>query len=78
MTINFTLDDALISKAIQAGHHETAEEAIFVALKEYVNRLESPSQDASGRSHPKILDWVGKVDYYEDYDHKELRRRKIR
>lgn len=78
MTINFTLDDALISKAIQAGHHQTAEEAISVALKEYVNRHASNSPDAPGRSRSQILEWVGKVDYYEDYDPKELRRRKIR
>jgi hypothetical protein len=78
MTINFTLDDALISKAIQAGHHETAEEAISVALKEYVHRHESPSQDSPNRNHSAIVELAGKVDYYEDYDHKALRRRKIR
>ena len=74
MTINFTLDDALISKAIRAGHHETAEEAISVALEEYVSRHEPISQDSPRRNRAEILEWIGKVDYYDDYDHKKLRR----
>ncbi len=27
-----------------------------------------------GRRRLEILDWMGRVDYYDDYDHKNLRR----
>jgi hypothetical protein len=30
----------------------------------------------TARKRLGILDWIGKVEYYEDYDHKQLRRRK--
>jgi len=72
------LDDLLVSKAIEAGRHETAEEAVSAALHEYVSRHGSDSKDAPGGSRAGILEWVGKVEYYEDYDHKDLRRRKVR
>ena len=38
------------------------------ALKEYVQ----------ARKRREILSWIGKVDYYEDYDPKRLRDRKPR
>jgi Arc/MetJ family transcription regulator len=68
------LDDLLVSKAIEAGRHETAEEAVSAALHEYVSRHGSVPKDAPSRRRAGILEWVGKVEYYEDYDHKELRR----
>jgi Arc/MetJ family transcription regulator len=71
------LDDLLITKAIEAGRHETAEEAVSAALQEYVSRHGSDSKDAPDGRHAGILEWVGKVEYYDDYDHKELRRRKV-
>jgi Arc/MetJ family transcription regulator len=78
MTVDLSLDDALISQAIEVGHHETAEEAVSAALQEYVRHHGAILEDAQARRRTKILDWVGKVDYYEDYDPQALRRRKIR
>lgn len=65
MPTNLALDDRLIEQAVQAGHHRSKKEAVTAALKEYVK----------SRSRLRILDWVGKVDYYDDYDPKALRRR---
>jgi hypothetical protein len=81
MTVDLHIDDRLIEKAIEAGRHKTAEEAVATALEEYIRSheaLERPAVDAESRERMKILEWVGQVDYFDDYDHKELRRRKIR
>ena len=81
MAVDFHINDRLIEKAIEAGQHETAEEAVATALEEYIRSHETPERlgaDAEARERMKILEWVGKVDYFDDYDHKELRRRKIR
>lgn len=81
MSVDLHIDDQLIAKAIEAGHHETAEEAVTTALEEYIRSHGAPEHLAGGaeaRERMKILEWVGQVDYFEDYDHKELRRRKIR
>ncbi|HYU35052.1 MAG TPA: type II toxin-antitoxin system VapB family antitoxin [Thermoanaerobaculia bacterium] len=81
MSVDLHIDDRLIEKAIEAGQHQTAEEAVTTALEEYIRSHEAPElpvDDAEARERMKILEWVGKVDYFDDYDHKELRRRKIR
>jgi Arc/MetJ family transcription regulator len=81
MTLALHIDDSLIEKAIEAGQHKTAEEAVTTALEEYIRSHETPERlgaDAEARERMKILDWVGRVDYFDDYDPKELRRRKIR
>ena len=81
MPVDLHIDDRLIEKAIEAGQHKTAEEAVTIALEEYIRSheaLERLAEDAEPRERMKILEWVGKVDYFDDYDHKELRRRKIR
>ena len=52
--------------AVKAGNHRTKKEAVTAALHEYVN----------ARRRREIFDWVGKVDYYDDYDPKQLRDRK--
>jgi hypothetical protein len=41
-------------------------EAVTAALHEYVQ----------ARKRLEILDWVGKVDYHDDYEPKRLRNRK--
>ena len=66
MPTNLALDDGLILEAVRAGKHRTKKEAVTAALKEYVK----------SRKRWRILAWVGKVDYYEDYDFKKLRHRK--
>lgn len=82
MSVDLHIDDGLIEKAIEAGRHKTAEEAVATALEEYIRSHETPERPAAegeeARERMKILEWVGKVDYFDDYDHKELRRRKIR
>lgn len=78
MSQDLTLDDRLIEKAVEAGHHETAEEAVTAALEEYIHSHEvqgAGENRAEGRL--KILEWMGRVEYFDDYDPKELRRQKI-
>jgi len=57
MTTNLSLDDRLIDDAVRVGNHRSKKEAVTAALKEYVQ--------AHKRS--EILEWVGKIDYYDDY-----------
>ena len=64
MATNLALDDRLIDEAVEIGHHPSKKAAVTAALKEYVK----------ARRRLNILDWVGAVDYYDDYDHKNLRR----
>ena len=79
MAVDFHIDDRLIERAIEAGQHKTAEEAVTTALEEYIRSHETPERaEAEARERMKILEWVGRVDYFDDYDHKELRRRKVR
>jgi Arc/MetJ family transcription regulator len=66
MPTNLALDDSLIEEAVKAGHHRTKKEAVTAALREYVQ----------ARKRLEILDWVGKVEYYDDYEPKRLRNRK--
>ena len=64
MATNLALDDALIQEAVEAGQHKTKKAAVTAALKEYVK----------ARKRLGILEWVGRVEYYDDYDHKALRK----
>jgi Arc/MetJ family transcription regulator len=66
MPTNLALDDHLIEEAVRVGDHRSKKEAVTAALKEYVK----------ARARLGILDWMGKVEYFDDYDHKALRRRK--
>jgi Arc/MetJ family transcription regulator len=65
MATNLALDDELIDEAVLAGRHRTKKEAVTAALQEYVK----------ARRRLAILDLVGQVDYYDDYDAKALRRK---
>jgi len=81
MSVDLHIDDRLIEKAIEAGRHKTADEAVATALEEYIRSHGAPDRAAAAaeaHERMKILEWAGKVDYFDDYDHKELRRRKIR
>lgn len=64
MPTNLALDDGLIEQARQIGGHKTKKATVNAALEEYVK----------SRRRLGILNWEGKVEYYEDYDHKKLRR----
>lgn len=68
MPTNLALDDSLIEDAVRAGNHRSKKEAVTAALKEYVQ----------AHKRGEILEWVGKVDYYDDYNPKQLRDRKPR
>lgn len=63
--MNLSLDDSLIEEAVRVGNHGTNEEAVTAALLEYVQ----------ARRRREILELVGRVDYYDDYDPKRLRGR---
>jgi len=65
---NLALDDGLIEEAKAVGGHKTKREAVTKALQEYVK----------ARKRLGVFDWVGRVDYFDDYDHKPLRTRKGR
>ena len=64
MATNLALDNTLIEEAVEIGRHRSKKEAVTAALVEYVK----------ARRRLGILDWMGRVDYYDDYDHKNLRR----
>lgn len=66
MATNLALDDKLIEAARRAGHHKTKKEAVTAALREYIKM----------RGRLGILQYVGQVEYWPDYDYKALRRRK--
>ncbi len=66
MIIKVAIDDELVRKAQQLGHHATGREAVAAALREYVQR----------REQLEILELAGTIDYADDYDYKALRRRR--
>jgi len=63
MATNLAIDDRLIDEARRVGKHKTKKAAGTAALIEYVK----------SRKRLAILDWVGKVEYYDAYNHKKLR-----
>lgn len=68
MATNLALDDKLIEEAKTLGKHKTKKEAVTAALEEYVKR----------RNQLRIFELFGKIEYYDDYDYKALRRGKHR
>jgi hypothetical protein len=61
---NLALDDRLIEQARRMGRHRTKKEAVTAALKEYVQRGKQKG----------IFELMGKLEYWDDYDPKKLRR----
>jgi Arc/MetJ family transcription regulator len=66
MAENLDVDERLIEEAVRLGKFESKRDAIHAALTEYVRR----------RKQASILEMVGKVDYYPDYDYKKARMKK--
>jgi hypothetical protein len=66
MPTNLALEDRLIEEARQLGHHKTKKEAVTAALDEYIRR----------RKQLAILDLFGKIEYDENYDYKQARRKR--
>ena len=65
MATNLQIDDALIREALQIGGLRTKRAVVEEALKEYVQR----------RKQLQILELFGAIDYEEDFDYKEQRRK---
>ena len=70
MATNLDLSPELCCEAQRLGNHKTKKAAVTAALEEYVRRR--------NRKDLKIFDLVGKVEYYDDYDVKEFRRRDMK
>jgi hypothetical protein len=66
MATNLDLDPKLVEEALKAGKHKTKKEAVTAALVEYIKL----------KKRLGILSLIGKVDYYDDYDIKKMRRLK--
>ncbi|MCX7015995.1 MAG: type II toxin-antitoxin system VapB family antitoxin [Candidatus Sumerlaeota bacterium] len=56
----------LLEEAKRLGKHKTKKDALVAALSEYVQH-----QKRLG-----IVEYFGKVEYYDDYDYKAARNRK--
>ena len=66
MATNLQIDDNLMQEALELGGHRTKRAVVEEALQEYVMR----------RKQLQIVDLFGTIDYDEDYDYKEQRKRK--
>lgn len=64
MTIDITLDDALIEAARAAGNHPTKKAAVTAALEEYIRH----------RQQLTILDLFHTIDFDPDYNSKQARQ----
>ena len=67
MPTKLALNQKLIADAVRLGNRSSEREAVTEALKEYV----------CTRKRLEILQWIGRVDYYDDYDHKKARKSRI-
>ena len=65
MATNLQIDDKLITRAVELGHHRTKKAAVTEALTSYVKNLEQE----------KIISLFGTVDYDPNYDYKKQRAR---
>ena len=63
MATNLKIDESLLNEALRLGRFKTKKETVNQALQEFVQH----------RKQLKILDWEGKVEFYEGYDYKALR-----
>ena len=65
MRTNVILDDNLVQEAFKYSNAKTKKDLIHLALKEFVEK----------RRRLNLLDLEGKIEFFEDYDHKKLRER---
>ena len=66
MTTDITVDGKLLDEALRLARNGSGDEVIVAALDEHVRH----------RGRLKILDLFGKVEYYDDYDYKQGRRKR--
>jgi Arc/MetJ family transcription regulator len=60
---NVKLDEKMVEEAVRLGHFKTKQEALNVALSEFVAR----------RNRLRILELGGKIDFRPDWDYKKMR-----
>jgi len=65
MPTNLAIDDALLETAKSIGKHKTKKAAVTEALEEYIKR----------RKQLQIENVFASIDYDEDYDYKEQRKK---
>lgn len=65
MTINLPIDEALIQEALALSNQQNERDVVEQALREYVQR----------RQQMKILDLFGTIDYDDDYNYKQQRKK---
>jgi len=65
MPTNLAIDDKLIEDARRIGKHKTKKAVVTEALIEYIQR----------REQLKILGLFGKIDYDDEYNYKDQRKR---
>ncbi|MBT5927967.1 MAG: type II toxin-antitoxin system VapB family antitoxin [Verrucomicrobia bacterium] len=63
MATNLKIDEQLLSDALEIGNFKTKKEAVNKALADFVQR----------QKQLKILEWEGKVEFFNDYDYKKFR-----
>jgi Arc/MetJ family transcription regulator len=68
MTTKIAVDDELLEEARKIGGHQTKEEAVITALKEYIGQVK----------RLRFLELEGTVDFDPKYDYKAERWRKPR
>lgn len=68
MATNLAIDPELLERALAIGGEKTKKATVTVALEEYIAR----------RSQAKIIEHLHTLEWDEDFDYKESRRRRDR
>jgi len=63
MATNVLVDDKMVEEAVKLGNFKTKQEAMNVALTEFVQR----------RNRLRILELAGKIEFRPDWDYKKMR-----
>jgi Arc/MetJ family transcription regulator len=63
VTTNVKLDEKMVEEAVKLGNFKTKQEALNVALSEFVAR----------RNRLRILELGGKIEFWPDWDYKKMR-----
>lgn len=63
MATNILVDDKMVEEAVKLGNFKTKQEAMNMALTEFVQR----------RNRLRILELAGKIEFRPDWDYKKMR-----
>ncbi len=63
MPTTLKLDEKMVEEAVKLGNFKTKQEAMNVALAEFVQR----------RNRLRILELAGKIEFRPDWDYKKMR-----